>query len=107
MADVPGADDTYPEWLAGGEDGVVATGIDADGGTVLWRSADGRVFDRRTFDEPVADELTDPHLSSEGIVTLGSEQPTAPAPAVERCADVDGRTDRSSTRDECDPARLR
>jgi hypothetical protein len=72
LADVPGADDTYPEWLTGGEDGVVATGTDADGGTVLWRSADGRVFDRRTFDEPVADELTDPHLSSEGIVALGS-----------------------------------
>ena len=29
--DVPGADDTYPTWLTGGADGVVATGTDAEG----------------------------------------------------------------------------
>jgi hypothetical protein len=72
LADVPGADDTYPTWLTGDENGVVATGADLEGRTVLWRSADGRRFDKVAFDVPVADELTDPQLSPEGIVTLGS-----------------------------------
>jgi hypothetical protein len=72
VEDVPGADDTYPTWLTGGADGVVATGTDAEGRTVIWRSPDGRTFDRRIFDEPVADDLTDPQLSPEGIITLGS-----------------------------------
>jgi hypothetical protein len=72
LAGVPGADATYPASLTGDETGVVATGTDAEGRTVLWRSIDGETFDRTSFAEPVADELIDPHLSPGGLVALGS-----------------------------------
>ncbi len=46
LVDVPGSADTYPEWLAGGPDEIIAAGSDADGGPAVWRSTDGREFAR-------------------------------------------------------------
>ena len=92
LSGVKGAEDTYPTSLTGGEQGVVAVGIDDAGKTVIWRSVDGRTFDRGTLDDPTADELTDPHASPEGYVSLGSE--SAP-PVLLRSNDARSWTDAS------------
>lgn len=73
VPDVPRAEDTYPSSLMGGQQGVVAMGIDDAGKTVVWHSADGRTFARGSLKDPMLGELTDPHASPEGYVALGSE----------------------------------
>ena len=90
LTDVPDADESYPTWLTGDESGVIATGADLEGHTIIWRSADGRRFDKLALDQAVADELTDPQLSPEGIVTLGSaDRP----PVLLRSSDARNWTD--------------
>jgi len=90
LPDVEGADDTYPSFLTGGQQGVVAVGTDDAGKTVIWRSTDGRTFDRDTFKDATAAELIDPHASPEGYVALGSEN--AP-PVLLRSSDGRSWTD--------------
>ena len=74
---VPGSADTYPEWLAGGPDGVIAAGSDADGGPAVWRSTDGRYIRarQRRPGRPIS-AVVDPHADGDGYVALGS--PSAP-----------------------------
>jgi hypothetical protein len=69
---VPGSEDTFPESLTGGADGFVAAGSDVEGAAALWRSRDGRVFERLALGEPAADAITDPHAFGDGYVALGS-----------------------------------
>ena len=71
IGQVPGSADTYPGWLTSGEDGVVAAGSDADGGPVVWRSPDGRSFERVAVELPADLSVSDPHAVEEGYVALG------------------------------------
>jgi hypothetical protein len=73
LADVPGSDGAYPMAITGGAKGVVAVGSDADGRTVVWRSADGQVFDHVVIDDPSIPALTDPQAMGDAYVALGSE----------------------------------
>lgn len=90
LIDVPGSDGAYPMGLAGGPPGIVAVGSDTDGRTVVWRSPDGRAFDRVILDDPSIDALTDPHVMGEGYVALGSE---ARPPVLLRSTDARTWTD--------------
>ena len=90
LRDVSGAKVTYPSFLTGGEQGVVAVGIDDAGKTAIWHSADGRTFERDTLKNLANTELTDPHASPDGYVALGSE--SAP-PVLLRSRDARSWTD--------------
>ncbi len=84
LAQVPGSADTYPEWLASGDDGVVAAGTDADGAPAVWRSPDGESFERVAVDLPADLSVSDPHAVDGGFVALGG--PGSP-PSMLRSAD--------------------
>ena len=71
VPDVPRAEDTYPSSLMGGQQGVVAMGIDDAGKTVVWHSADGRTFARGSLKDPTLGELTDPHAVAGGLRRAG------------------------------------
>jgi hypothetical protein len=72
LGDVPGAADSFPAAVTGGALGVLAAGTDADGRPILWRSPDGRKFERIPIDVPASDQVIDPHAVDGGFVALGS-----------------------------------
>ena len=72
LGDIPGSADTYPGSLTGGPAGILAAGSDADGGTALWRSIDGRSFERVNVDVARGGEVTDPKAVAGGYLALGS-----------------------------------
>jgi hypothetical protein len=51
---------------------VLASGTDADGGPALWRSVDGRSFDRVAMADPSPTEILDPEAVDGGFLALGS-----------------------------------
>ena len=76
-AQVPGSADTYPEWLASGDDGVLAAGTDADGAPAVWRSPDGRCLRARDLDVPADLAVSGSAGGGRGFVALGRVgQPT-------------------------------
>jgi hypothetical protein len=74
IAGVPGSEDTYPESLTGGPDGVVAAGSDVDGASVVWRSVDGQTFERVAIEttDGAVHGIVDPEAVADGYVALGS-----------------------------------
>ncbi len=84
LGQVPGSADTYPEWLASGDDGVIAAGTDADGAPAVWRAPDGRSFERVDLDLPADLSVSDPQAADDGFVALGG--PGSP-PFMLRSAD--------------------
>jgi hypothetical protein len=83
LGDIPGSADTYPGSVTGGAAGVLAAGSDADGGTALWRSLDGRTFERVNVDAE-GSEVTDPRTVPGGYLALGS---AIEAPSLLRSTD--------------------
>ena len=71
LAPLPATGDTYPDAIAGGAQGVVVVGSDAAGATAVWRSDDGRSFQRVTLSAPAADGVLDPHAVDDGFVAVG------------------------------------
>lgn len=71
LGQVAGSADTYPAWLAGGADGVVAAGTDADGAPAVWRSPDGRSFERVAINVPADLSVIDPQATDGGYLALG------------------------------------
>jgi hypothetical protein len=71
LGPVPGSADTYPAWLAGDADGVVAAGTDADGAPAVWRSPDGRSFERAAINAPADLSVIDPQATDDGYLALG------------------------------------
>ena len=71
LGQVPGSAETYPAWLAGGADGVVAAGTDADGAPAAWMSPDGRAFERVAIELAPDLSITDPQVMDNGYVALG------------------------------------
>jgi hypothetical protein len=71
VGQVPGSADTYPAWITGGPDGIVAAGSDANGDPAVWRSPDGTTFERVTIGLPADLSVTDPHALDDGYVALG------------------------------------
>ena len=84
LGQVPGSADTYPEWLAGGHDGVLAAGTDADGDPAVWGSPDGRSFERLAIELPTGLSVSDPQADDGGYVALGG---SGSPPAMLRSAD--------------------
>jgi hypothetical protein len=84
LGDLPGSADTYPGSVTGGAGGVLAAGSDADGGTALWRSIDGRTFERVNVDVTQGTDVTDPRAIAGGYLALGS---SIEAPKLLRSAD--------------------
>jgi hypothetical protein len=82
---VPGSAETYPDALAGGVDGVVAAGTDADGEPVVWRSDDGRLFERVAIAGAAGGTIVDPQPIAGGFVALGA---TAGPPMLLRSTDA-------------------
>lgn len=85
LEQVPGSAETYPDALAGGLDGVVAAGTDADGEPVLWRSDDGRLFERVAIAGASGGAIVDPQPIAGGFVALGS---TSGPPMLLRSTDA-------------------
>jgi hypothetical protein len=71
LEQVPGSAETYPAWLAGGAAGVVAAGTDTDGAPAVWRSLDGRSFERVAIDLAPDLSVIDPQAIDDGYVALG------------------------------------
>jgi hypothetical protein len=63
--------DTYPAAIAGGPDGAVAVGNDASGASAIWRSEDGRTFERIAIGDPQTGGVVDPQVVPNGFVGLG------------------------------------
>jgi hypothetical protein len=62
----------YPSSLAGDQTGVLATGDDADGNAVVWRSRDGRSFDRMAAAGLAREAVESPRIVGGGFAALGS-----------------------------------
>lgn len=71
LGQVPGSAETYPGWLTGGPDGVVAAGSDTSGAPAVWRSTDGQTFERVAIELAPDLSVTDPHALDGGFVALG------------------------------------
>jgi hypothetical protein len=103
LGQVPGSADTYPEWLAGSHDGVLAAGSDAAGDPAVWSSPDGRSFERVTLELPAGLSVSDPQAVDGGYAALGG--PGSP-PSMLRSKDgtawsatpIDGAADVFATR---------
>jgi hypothetical protein len=72
LAPLPDAVGTFPSSLAGDETGVLVTGDDKDGKAVLWRSLDGRSFERLTVVGVAREAVESPRVVSTGYAALGS-----------------------------------
>jgi hypothetical protein len=79
-----GAVVTYPSSLAGDETAVLVAGDDNDGKAVLWRSIDGRSFERLALDGVARESVQSPRAVSDGFAALG---PARPAPILLRSTD--------------------
>ncbi|HEV8280750.1 MAG TPA: hypothetical protein VGQ02_02730 [Candidatus Limnocylindrales bacterium] len=72
LAVPPGGVDTYPSSLAGDDAAVLAAGSAADGSAAVWRSLDGRSFERLTLSGAASDADVTPRVVAGGYVALGS-----------------------------------
>jgi hypothetical protein len=72
LAPLPGAVGTYPTWPAGDETGVLVSGYDVDGNAIVWRSADGRSFERMAVGGVAHDGVVTPRIVAGGYASLGS-----------------------------------
>jgi hypothetical protein len=72
LAPPPGGVDTYPSWLAGDVTSVLVAGYDVDGKAVVWRSADGRSFERLAVVGVARDGVASPRIVTGGYAALGS-----------------------------------
>jgi hypothetical protein len=86
--------ESYAASIAGGPDGVLAVGSDATGAAALWRSTDGRVFERLVVSGPAAGGVIDPQVIDGGFIALG---PDEMPPSV--LSSADGRSWTSTTID--------
>lgn len=71
VGQVPGSADTYPAWLTGSPEGIVAAGSDVNGEPAVWRSPDGLTFERTVIELPPDLTVTDPEAIEGGFVALG------------------------------------
>jgi hypothetical protein len=72
---VPGSEGTYPESVTGGVDGVIASGSDVNGQSIVWHSKDGEAFEPVQIHGPAAENVEgvfDPEATHDGYVALGS-----------------------------------
>ena len=67
----PGGVGTFPSSLAGDATGVLVAGDDNDGKAVLWRSMDGRSFQRLTVDGVAHEAVESPRAVDGGYAALG------------------------------------
>jgi len=67
-----GGVDTYPSSLAGDASAVLASGIDVDGGAVVWRSVGGRSFERLPVAGVASKAVLTPRVVAGGYIALGS-----------------------------------
>jgi len=72
LAAPAGGVDTYPSSLAGDDAAVLASGIDVDGGAVVWRSVGGRSFERLPVAGVASRAVLTPRVVAGGYVALGS-----------------------------------
>lgn len=72
LAAPAGGVDTYPSWLAGDDAAVLASGSDVDGNAAVWRSADGRSFERLQVSGVAGKAVVTPRVVEGGYVALGS-----------------------------------
>jgi hypothetical protein len=72
LAPPPGGIETYPEALGGDPTAVLVAADDADGHAVLWRSVDGRSFERLPLDAIAREGVATPRVVGGGYVALGS-----------------------------------
>jgi hypothetical protein len=79
-----GSVDSYPSSLAGDQTGVLATGDDADGNAVVWRSVDGRSFDRLAVEGVAHEAVESARVVIGGYAALG---PPGGPPILLRSAD--------------------
>jgi hypothetical protein len=84
LAPLPDAVETFPTSLAGDETGVIVAGDDKDGKAVLWRSLDGRSFERLALDGVARESVQSPRALNDGFAALG---PARPPPILMRSTD--------------------
>jgi hypothetical protein len=72
LAPLPGGVGTFPTALGGDETAVLVAAADVDGKPVLWRSVDGRSFERLPVGTVARDAVMTPRIVSGGYVALGS-----------------------------------
>jgi hypothetical protein len=72
LAPLPDAVGTFPSSLAGDETGVLVVGDDMEGKAVVWRSLDGRAFERLPVGGPAREGVESPRVVGRGYAALGS-----------------------------------
>ena len=72
LGPLPGGVGTYPNSLGGDETAVLVAADDVDGNAILWRSVDGRSFERLALGGVARDAVMTPRIVRGGYAALGS-----------------------------------